>query len=67
MDRKRIRTCTEIREGDAILAHYGTVLQFAGLVTLIQADHKLFWAVDSLGCRRLIDLGSYNVFLSSSC
>ena len=62
MERERMLTCAGLVPGDMIQAHVGTVLQFTGCVTETQADGELFWAVDSIGQRRLIDLGSYEVY-----
>ena len=62
MDRKRILACVELETGDAIEARLGPILHFTGCVTEVQTDQELFWATDSIGHRRLIDFGSYDVF-----
>lgn len=62
MERERVLTCAGLVPGDVVQAHVGAVLQFIGCVTETQAEHELFWAVDSIGQRRLIDLGSYEVY-----
>lgn len=61
MDRESLLTCGELQRGDVVQAKSGHVL-FTGRVIEIHVGHELFWAVDSLGDRRLIDLGSYEVY-----
>ncbi|MEA5454454.1 hypothetical protein SPF06_06945 [Sinomonas sp. JGH33] len=59
----RISSCRELVCGDEILAQVGGVVHFRGRVTNLHAPMDLFWAVDAIGERRIIDFHEYAVYL----
>jgi hypothetical protein len=59
---EQLHDCSDLEHGDIIHAHRRGILQFVGRVTEIDPSQELFWAVDSIGDRRLVDLGSYDVY-----
>jgi hypothetical protein len=62
METGRISTCTDLRAGDVIQARVRGMPQFTGRVVEIHETQELLWALDNTGVRRLIDLGSYDVY-----
>lgn len=62
MEREPVRASASLARGDVVQAYAAGVLHFTGCVTEVHADGGLFWAVDSIGQRQLIDLGSYRVY-----
>ncbi|MDQ4501056.1 hypothetical protein [Sinomonas sp. ASV322] len=59
----RISSCRELVCGDEIQAQVGSVVHFRGRVTNLHPPMDLFWAVDAIGERRLIDFHEYAVYV----
>lgn len=62
MEREAVSRCASLAHGDVVQAYMAGVLCFTGCVTEVQPEGELFWAVDGIGHRQLIDLGSYLVY-----
>jgi hypothetical protein len=58
-----VSSCRELAYGDRIEAAVSGVVWFQGEVVQIWPAMELFWAIDSLGERRIIEFSEYTVSL----
>ena len=58
----RVRSCYELEAGAEIEARVGGEKHFEGQVTETHSKLRLFWAVDGVGVRRLIELDEFEVY-----
>lgn len=61
MDDKRILSCSELSEGGYVEARVRGTVHFHGRVHEIMPSMNIFWAIDSMGERRIIDFGEYEI------
>lgn len=59
----RVHSCAAIANGDKIQAEFQGVVHFRGQVAEMHPTMSIFWAVDSIGERRLIDFLDFAVYL----
>ena len=59
----RVRSCKELVCGDEIQARVDDVVHFRGHVINVHQPMELFWAIDAIGERRIIDFQEYAVYV----
>ena len=57
-----VRSCHELDPGSVVEARVRGEKHFEGQVTETHPKMRLFWAVDQVGVRRLIELDEYEVY-----
>lgn len=57
-----VRSCHELEAGAEIEARIRGERRFKGTVAETHPKMRLFWAVDHVGVRRIIELDEYEVF-----
>jgi hypothetical protein len=57
-----VASCRDLDAGAEVEARVRGQKHFEGQVTETHPKMRLFWAVDSLGARRLIELDEYEVY-----
>ena len=58
----RVHSCEEVGRGAEIEARVKGAKHFEGLVIETHPKMRLFWAVSSVGVRRLIEFDEYEVY-----
>ena len=59
---ERVRSCHELEAGAVIEVRWRGEKHFEGQVDVTHPRMGLFWAVDEVGVRRLIELDEYEVY-----
>ncbi|MDQ4501291.1 hypothetical protein [Sinomonas sp. ASV322] len=59
----RVHSCRELVTGNEVQAKVGDVVHFRGRVIDMHEPMELFWAVDSVGERRILEFREYAIYL----
>jgi hypothetical protein len=66
MFRTRLHSCAQLIIGDWVKAESRGTAPFQGQVVEIHQPMDLFWAVDFIGERRILDFESHSIYLIES-